>query len=423
MRLARLLDRCVQSDIRWLLYAVHGRKREHMHNGARRFGKMAVILPAAFINSIAIGTMSLGILFVVKDLYGASAALVGSLGALWSLSYFLGCIVLRRVANRLKPRTSMLVMLLGSTTIFSLFLVRPGLWQAFTAYTTYGFIMAFFWPPVMGWLSKGVEGDSLNKATSLFSFSWSFGGLFSSYLAGVLSERGKLLPIVVAVALYALNAVFVLSSRLFVEDDTSVQCEADTPEVVVDHSTPLRYPAWLGAFLIYMVMGVVFNVFPVFARDELALSESSIGLILTIRAAATATGFFLLGKVTFLQFKRAALPALSALTAIALVMLVLQRNAAGFALCFAVVGFFQSAMYNNSLFYATSGAPDRDRRASVHEALLTFGQVVGSVSGALLYQAASMPAVFIGLSAPLGAGAVAQSAMVYKPGRHRMPAR
>ncbi len=384
---------------------------------------MAVIVPAAFINSIAIGIMSLGILFVIKDLYGASAALVGSLGALWSLSYFLGCIVLRRVVGRFKPRTSMLIMLSGATVLFSLFLLRPGLWQAFAAYTAYGFIMAFFWPPVMGWLSKGLEGDKLNKATSLFSFSWSFGGLFSSYLAGVLSERGKLLPIIVAVALYALNAVFVLASGLFVGDDDEVASDAEKPDVVVDRSTPLRYPAWLGAFLIYAVMGVVFNVFPVFARDELSLSESSIGLILTIRAGATAAGFFILGKVTFLQFKRAALPALSLLTALALGALVLQRNAAGFALCFAVVGFFQSAIYNNSLFYATSGAPDRDKRASVHEALLTFGQVVGSISGSLLYQASSMPVVFIGLSALLGAGAITQSAMVYKPGRRQAPAR
>jgi len=384
---------------------------------------MAVIVPAAFINSIAIGIMSLGILFVIKDLYGASAALVGSLGALWSLSYFLGCIVLRRVVGRFKPRTSMLIMLSGATVLFSLFLLRPGLWQAFAAYTAYGFIMAFFWPPVMGWLSKGLEGDKLNKATSLFSFSWSFGGLFSSYLAGVLSERGKLLPIIVAVALYALNAVFVLASGLFVGDDEELASDAEKPDVVVDRSTPLRYPAWLGAFLIYAVMGVVFNVFPVFARDELSLSESSIGLILTIRAGATAAGFFILGKVTFLQFKRAALPALSLLTALALGALVLQRNAAGFALCFAVVGFFQSAIYNNSLFYATSGAPDRDKRASVHEALLTFGQVVGSISGGLLYQASSMPVVFIGLSALLGAGAITQSAMVYKPGRRQAPAR
>ncbi|MBU0927113.1 MAG: MFS transporter [Spirochaetes bacterium] len=386
--------------------------------GATRLGKMAVIVPAAFINSLAIGTMALGILFVVKDLYGAGPAMVGSLGAVWSTSYFIGCIVLRKAANRLRPRTSMFIMLSGSAAILTAFLLAPGLWRAFAAYAAYGFITAFFWPPLMGWLSKGLEGAELNKATSLFSFSWSVGGIFSSYIAGLLSERGKFLPIALSAALFAANAVFVLASRSFVREDETVAHDAGrADEPAVDRSTALRYPAWLGAFLIYAVMGVVLNVFPVFARDELALSESSIGLVLTIRATATAIGFFVLGKVTFWQFKRAALPALSIATAGALIALTLQRGAIGFAIGFAAIGILQSVMYNNSLFYATSGASDRNKRASVHEALLTFGQVVGSVSGGLLYQAFSMSAVFVGLSLLLALGAGAQSAMVYRPGR------
>jgi len=382
---------------------------------------MAVIVPAAFINSLGIGTMSLGILFVVKDVHGAGPALVGSLGAMWSLSYFTGCVVLRKLARMFRPRTSMIIMSAGSATILFSFLARPGLWQAFAAFSAYGFITAFFWPPLMGWLSKGHEGAELNRATSLFSLSWSIGGIFSSYLAGVLSERAKMLPVAAAAGMFATNALFLLASRSFVRDEAEAAGRESTAGQAADRSTPLRYPAWLGAFLIYAVMGVVFNVFPVFARDELALSESTIGLVLTVRAIASAAGFFLLGKVTFMQFKRAAIPALSAVTAAALVALILQRSARGFAVLFAVIGFFQSAIYNNSLFYATSGAPDRDKRASVHESLLTFGQVVGSVSGGMLYQAFSMPVVFIGLSGLLAAGAAAQSAMVYRPGAAGKP--
>ena len=255
----------------------------------------------------------------------------------------------------------------------------------------------------------------LNKATSLFSVSWIVGGTFISYLSGVLSERAKMLPVAVATGLFAANALFLLASRGIVGEE-SVEprggAERGQPE---DRSTPLRYPAWLGAFLIYAVMGVVFNVFPVFARDEMSLSESSIGLVLTIRAIASAAGFYAVGRATFMQFKRAAMPALSIATAAALVALAFQKSAAGFAMLFAAIGFLQSAIYNNSLFYATSGAPDRDKRASIHESLLTFGQVVGSVSGGILYQAFSMQAVFIGLSALLAAGAASQSAMVYRP--------
>lgn len=376
--------------------------------------KMAVIAPAAFINSLGIGTMSLGIIFAVKDLYGASPTIVASLGALWSLSYFIGCIVLRRMATSLRPRTSMLIMLAGSTAIITAFLFVQGLVQAFVAYAAYGFILAFFWPQVMGWLSKGYEGAQLNRATSLFSFSWSVGGIFSSYIAGVLSERGKLLPIMLSAGLFGFNALFVLVSHRFLPDDETETEQSRRVSDTEDRSTPLRYPAWLGAFLIYTVMGVMFNVFPVFARDRLAISESSIGLILTIRASATALGFFVLGRVTILQFNRAALPILTAVSSLIVVLLVFQRGAAGFAVCFGIIGFLQAAMYNNSLFYATSGALDRDKRASIHEALLTFGQVVGSISGGALYQQFSMPVVFASLAGLLGAGTAIQASMVFR---------
>lgn len=306
----------------------------------------------------------------------------------------------------------MLVMLVGSTLILAVFIIFQGLVLAFVAYSAYGFIMAFFWPQVMGWLSKGYEGARLNRATSLFSFSWSFGGIFSSYIAGILSERGKMLPIMLAAGLFGFNALFVLASHRFLPDDETEAEQTRRINDTEDRSTPLRYPAWLGAFLIYTVMGVMFNVFPVFARDRMALSESSIGLILTIRASATALGFFILGRVTFMQFKRAALPILTAASALIVILLVLQHSAAGFALCFGIIGFLQSAMYNNSLFYATSGAIDRDKRASVHEALLTFGQVVGSIAGGLLYQQFSMAAVFVGLAGLLIAGTAAQAVMV-----------
>lgn len=381
--------------------------------------KMTVIIPAAFINSLAIGTMSLGLLFVVKDMYGASPALVGFLGALWSTSYFLGCILLRKTVSRFNPRIAMSIMASGSAILWTAFLIAPGLWQAYVAFSLYGLLTAFFWPPLMGWLSTGYEGAELNRATSRFSLSWSIGGVFSSYIAGVLSERGKLLPIALSAALFAINAIYILASRSFVRDD-EVEDIIEGPELKenVDRSTTLRFPAWLGAFLIYAVLGVLFNVFPVFARDSLDISESTIGFMLTMRALATALGFFVLGKLTFWQFKRSTLPALSIITALILLALICQSGVIGFAICFGLLGFLQSGMYNNSLFYATSGALDRNKRASVHEALLTFGQVVGSVSGAILYQAVSMPAVFVALVMLLALGAAAQAVMIYRPGRH-----
>lgn len=385
-----------------------------MNDTARSpLAKMAIIGPAAFLTSLGIGTVGLGLLFVVKGVYGASPSQVGWFGAIWAMSYFTGCIALRTLARRLRPRTAMSVMLVASIVTLGAFLAWPGLPQAFGAFALYGFTTAFFWPPLMGWLSRNLEGDSLSKATSIFSVSWSAGGVISPYLAGLLSERNKFLPIWVAIAIFGFNALFITASRLWLGYEPGEARAADTGNGK-DRSTPLRFPAWLGAFLIYVVMGVIFNVFPVFARDELSMAESGVGLLLTMRSAATAIGFFVLGRWNSWQFKRLALPLLSASAALVLLILSFQTASLGFGLAFAAVGLVQAMVYNNSLFYATSGAPDRDKRSSVHEALLTAGQVFGSIGGGILYQAFSMPTVFGLLCALLALGSLGQVLMIRK---------
>ncbi len=377
-------------------------------------GRMAVIAPSAFLNSLAIGIINLGLLFIVKDVYGAGPAAIGWFGATWSISYFTGCLLLKRWTDRIAPRASMATMLLGSASILAAFLAFPGLPQAFAAYSAYGFITAFFWPPLMGWLSRGIEGNSLSRAASMFNTAWSVGGVISPWLAGFLSERGKFLPVWVAMGIFMANGAFVLASRAIMKDphENDGRTAASEGAPATDRSTPLRYPAWVGVFLIYAAMGVVFNVFPVFARDELRVPESTVGLLLTVRALATAAGFVALGRWNGWQFKRLAIPALSLAGAVILGIVAMQRLPLGFALGFVAAGLVMAAIYTNSLFYATSGARDRDRRASTHEALLTAGQVLGSVAGGMMYQAWSLPLVFGVFGLLLLAGSIAQLAMV-----------
>jgi len=370
---------------------------------------MLVISPAAILNSIAIGTVNLGMLFIVKDVYQASASVVGWLGALWSLSYFAGCFALKRFTARMVPRNSMTVMQAGSALLMAAFLLRPGLLQAFITICGYGFITAFFWPPLMGWMSRGAESKDLAKATGIFNFSWSLGAVISPYLAGLLSEQDKFLPIIVATAIFSANGIFIQLSKLFIKDhQESGGRSAESRSSQQDRSTPLRYPAWLGITITYMIVGVALNIFPVFARDVLKISESTTGFILTLRALTTMISFMLLGRLSFWQFKPALIPLVSGLMTGLLLTMVFIRTPLAYMICFALFGVLMALVYNNSLFYATSGALDRDKRVNVHEALLTGGQVVGSISGGFLYQLFSLPPVFILLSVILGAGALAQ---------------
>ncbi len=375
--------------------------------------KMLVITPAAFLSSFGIGTINLGLLFIIKDVYHATPSQVGWFGALWSVAYFCGCLVLKRLTARMVPRVSMFTMQAGSALLLGIFLLSPGLWQAFAVFMAFGFITAFFWPPIMGWVSRGVEGKDLSRATGAFNFSWSVAGVISPYMAGLMSEHDKFLPVYATIAIFGANALFILISRSVIKDSHENEGRSsESQKHKVDKSTPLRYPAWIGVALSYMVMGVVFNVFPVYARDVLKTSESSVGLILAMRALATMTGFLLLGRFSFWQFKRSFVPAVTALQALLLVLTIFQSTPLGFMICFGLLGALLSMTYNNSLFYATSGAIDRDKRVNAHEALLTGGQVIGSISGGILYQAFSLPLVFAIMCGVLVLGAVIQTVLV-----------
>lgn len=386
-------------------------------------GKMSLILPATFINSLSVGISSLGIIFFVKDVFHVNPAITSSIGALWSSSYFVGCIVLPKLTKGLSPVLSMIIMSCISTVLILTIIFIKAPLPTFIVYSLFGFSIALFWPPLMGWLSSGFEGAELGKATNMFSFSWSSAGVFAPYIAGFLYERSKILPLLASAILFFLNAFFIFSKRNVYSSENnnrliinSSKSAANYQQNAIDRSTFLRYPAWLGVFLIYTAMGVVLNVFPVFARDELLLKESKIGLILMLRALATAIGFYILSISSTLQSKRFMIPIWTLLSALVLGFLTFSGNTATYAYTFALAGLLQASIYNNSLFFGTSGAINKNKRATIHEAVLTFGTVTGSISGGIIYQLLSMPMVFVCLSALTGIGALVQTVLVYKTG-------
>lgn len=389
---------------------------------------MLLLLPSAFLTSLGIGVINLGMLFVVKDEYRASPSAVGWFAALWAITYFVGCIALRPLHQRIGARLSMAAMNLGTALLLLAHLFTRNLASAFAVYGLYGFITALFWPRLMGWLSSGLEGQALSKATSAFSFSWSSGGIVAPYLAGLLAEKGRFLPVYVSIGVFAATGLFIaLSSRLVAtppfaptplapaakgadgqpgaEAEGGARAEAAN---AADRSTPLRFPAWIGVFLLYALLSVFFNIFPLFAKDELGLSESRIGLILLIRAVSTTAGFWILGRVETWHFKKAYIVAPIAIALLIDLAFIGVRSPLLFGVLLAVAGFFHAMAYNNSIFYGVSGALDRDKRMTIHEALLTAGQILGSLAGGMLYQRFSWGSIFLFLAFVFVAGMAGQ---------------
>ena len=375
---------------------------------------MALLIPTAFVGCLAMGIINLAMLFIVKERFHAGPQAVGVFTALSSVAYFLGCIVLKRFSDRIGPRAAMSIMTLGTAGLFSLFIVVPSMALAFGVYFLYGLLTALFWPPMMTWLSAGLEGQELSKATNTFSLSWSSGGAIAPYVAGLLCELGLDIPIYVGIAIFALAGLVMASSGSLVPSPArtggaeAAGTGSGGTTQVADHSTPLRFPAWIGAFMIYAVLAVFSNIFPLFAKDELALSESRIGLLLLVRASFAAVGFWALGRFGFWHFRKRYIALGVFLLLLLDLAFVFVHAPAGFAVGLAALGLVQALCYNSSIFYGASGAVDRARRMTIHEALLTAGQILGSIGGGMAYQAYSWRTVFVFLAVIVGGGLVAQ---------------
>jgi predicted MFS family arabinose efflux permease len=360
--------------------------------------RLIFILPCAFVVSLAVGIVNLGMLFLIKESYGAGPAVVGWFTALWAGAYFLGCIAFRPLSRRIDAATSTVLMGIFSAAFLAAQFAAPSLAGAFLASTLYGLACALIWPRLMGWLASGLEGNALSRASGSYSLSWSTGMTLSPYIAGILSERDLKLPIYVGIALFAATGVFMLAARRIAPSPRG-DSVARSRTGAEDRSTPLRYPAWIGLFAVYILYSVFNNIFPLYAKDELAMSESGIGFFLLIRAAAMAAGFWVIGRMRFWQFKPVYLPLALASTFALALSFIFVRAPLGFAVGLVLLGVAQAFAYSLSIFYGASGAPDRDKRMSVHEAVLTAGQIVGSVGGGSAYQGISWPIVFVFVAA------------------------
>ena len=360
-------------------------------------GKTAVIFPSAFLIAVGEGLIGLGMVFYMRDIFNASAIQIGLLAALWSLCFMSGCIFLRPLFDRVLPRYTMMT---GTfcMCVFSLSIHYVGsiVW-IYVLYGFYGFSTSLFWPPVMGWLSRKVEGVALGKTISKFNFSWSAGLIISPFLAGWLSERATKLPLYSGSSLFLLTSFMITGAILVlpgIRRDRETELSVGTQNREKRKDTPLRYPAWVGLYTSYVVMAVILVIFPVYARDDLSMSKSIIGLLLLSRALFMTIGFVLLGRTAFWHFKSSPMLLGQVCLAISLIFMIYVRSPLLLGPVLAFIGLLAALSYSNSLFHGVSGSTNRAKRMAIHESLLSAGFISGPSIGGILYQRYSMSTVY-----------------------------
>ncbi len=379
-------------------------------------GKAPVIYASAFLVAVGEGSLNLGTVFFMRDSFGAPPSLIGWLMAFTTLVYILGCLLLRPLLDRVRPRFLLILATAGMALSILLLYWLRSVPTTFLFYGLSKLSTSLFWPPVMGWLSQSIEGPELNRTMSRFNISWSTGLVASSALAGYLSQRSPALPLLAAAAVFVLALLLLAWAAAAlprIRADLHRERQRAEP-AAADRSTALRFPAWIALFTSYVVGGVIATVFPLFAQDSLTMTKSLVGTLLSVRTFARSAGFLLLGRLTFWHFRARYVPLNHLYLVGLLVLMMVARSPGAYAVIFPLLGLSTALSYSISLFHGVSGASRRAARMAIHESLLTGGYIVGASAGGLLYQELSMTAVLLFCALCVAAGIAAQSLLVMR---------
>ncbi len=354
-----------------------------------RISKSTIIYITAFTMALTINAVNLALVFYSKEKFQATPAQVGIMNACYNISYLLACLGLRRVVSRLAIRWSM-VLATGSFLVGVLFMYGgKTIVPAYFGQCISGAGTAFFWPPLMGWLSAGLEGQALGRATGFYNLSWSVGCIISPMLTGYLSSRDASYPLVMGITSYLLAFVFFVWHRnhpMLVQADRGGGRRQESSSGAGGAGAVLRYPAWVGVACTWVGVGFILFIYPLAAEDILKLDREQIGMLLLLRALAMTLAMSLLGFCRFWHFKPPQLLAGHVIMGVAMIGLGVARSMGAIGFLLVVSGLMSGHAYTNSLFHGVSGSYDRTFRMAVHEILLSTGAVSGAVLGGLVYQ-------------------------------------
>lgn len=364
-----------------------------------------VLNVASFLGQLSIAMVNLAIVYYLRSRFNLSAQMIGIATSVYTFTYFLFCIIGGGVCSRMRPRHCIELSMVGMGVSIASLIFCGKLWQVFLSLALYGSFMSLLWPQVEGWFSRGKEGAQLNRVTSSFNFSWSFGAGLSPYIAGVLVERSVTLPLAAGIGVFTVVFLLIFLASAIVPGIRAVGSEhAHVGEnQAEDHSTPLRYLCWAGIVMVYTGLSVVQTIFPLFAQDVMRIPESTAGFLLLIRGISTCCMFMFLGKTCWWQFRLSVilcvqlLFGLVCLLGMAIPVSASMSTLVAYGAFFLVFGILFAIAYTLSMFHGASGCVNRSRRMMIHEVLLTIGTIVGAIFGGTIYEHFSFQQVLLAI--------------------------
>ncbi len=355
------------------------------------------------IGQASIIIINLALVFFARNTLRLDPAYIGFFAAAANVTYCFGLIVLKDFSASLKPLHTSLIASSAMALIPLLITLNQGVTAAFLLYGLYGLFMSLFWPPIMGWISRGREKKELGRRMGQFNVAWSIGVLTGPYLAGLLSELNPVYGLYAAGAsAFTVVMIMAVSSRLIPEISKAESRKTlNSLKTQVDASTPLRYLTWAGLFTGYVIFGITMNIFPLYAQDVLQYPEGRIGMLLLFRGVSTTGCFYLLAKSHYWHHNPKAIFGFQMLAVLTCLFGMGASSFLSLTVFMLVFGICFSHLYMFAIFHGASGSINRERRMAIHETVITLGVFLGSAAGGMLY---SRWGFFASMAAAAGVG-------------------
>lgn len=369
--------------------------------------KPLIIFIAAFLYALCINAVQFSLIFHIKETMGGNATAAGAVVGSFNFFYVASCLIgqhsISRLPTRLCLKIALLIAVLGGLCIC----FAKGYVLAFTGLALFGASSAFFWPPLMGWLSEGLEGPELARISGIFNLCWSAGSMTCPLVSGPLCDWNPHGTLCLVTGVFFLLFLALLPAR---ENTTALPKATDKPDdtAPAGRETRLRYAAWIGLAATFFIVGFLCSSYPYIAEAALNLSRTRIGTLLTCRGVANSTALFLLGFTVFWQYNRRQLIAGHALLALSLVALGYLRNELAIGALMIVIGALCGLNYLNSQFHGVAGSKNRTQRMFIHETMLSAGAIIGSfLTGWLFERLQSLTLVCLVCAAVMGLATIA----------------
>ena len=251
---------------------------------------------------------------------------------------------------------------------------------------TLSFMLAMFWPPMMGWVSLGYEGQELSKRLAGYNITWSLSLVIAPIAAGYITQVNPSISILVAGVCMAIafSLISLTDSPQHHKQVKETVCRAKEVEKAIPIHGAFVLMSRVGLAVGCLVVGLVRTQFALLFTDELGYSKSLFGIITMVLCLANFGGFYATGK--FKSWHHKVVPFIGAhvMMACGMIMIVFCKSLGMLFVAVILCGIGQSFTYSSHQYYGVSGKAKRSGSMAIHEMLISLGYASGSIVGGFL---------------------------------------